>query len=170
MCMNQIPISSTGSSYVHILSIPLVCVKAENANAITKICLFLDPGSTCTFWTMAMIGQLNLSAKENEFVLSTTNSDKQLKVYVLSDLKVCGLHWSQTYFCFSNFYIQTKTPADAKKINKNSSLKGHWFQKLSLIGSDKRTNLVWAENEPQTYFQQINQIKMLNIFADKVLK
>ncbi|KAK0144587.1 hypothetical protein N1851_017040 [Merluccius polli] len=70
-----------------ILAIVPVQVKAKMGSVAVRTYAFLDPGSSATFCTEALMNKLKLSGRKTDILLRTMNDEKPVSTYVVSGLE-----------------------------------------------------------------------------------
>lgn len=78
------------------LAVLPVKVKSKRSDRYVKTYVFMDPGSTTSSGTEDLLRKLKLRGRKTQILLnrmgcSRANDSKVLKMFVLSDLEVCGV-------------------------------------------------------------------------------
>lgn len=76
---------------------------------------FIDPGSSATFCSQALMNQLNMSGRKTEILLRTMGQKKVMQSYVLSRLEVCGLE-EKDVVELPNVFTQNSIPVRRENI------------------------------------------------------
>lgn len=97
------------------LAVVPVKVKTKKGNNIVTTYAFLDPGSTATFCTEAVLQQLQVTGQKAEILLRTMNKEESTKTSVAWDLEICGLD-SNEYVELPHVYTQSKIPVRKENI------------------------------------------------------
>lgn len=90
-----------------VLSILPLRVKSKKGDKTLFTYAFLDPGSTASFCTEALMNKLNLTGRKTSILLRTTGQEKVIGSHIVSDIGVAGmdtdclvdclwLEWTQT--------------------------------------------------------------------------
>lgn len=68
-----------------------VKVKLDKGTKVVETYAFLDPGSSATFCTEALMTQLNANGKKVEILLRTMGQEKPVHNYKLSGLEMAAM-------------------------------------------------------------------------------
>lgn len=105
-----------------ILSILPVQLKSGEGNEIIQTYAFLDPGSTDTFCSEALMRKLNLKGRKAQISLSTMGSKSSGSSYMLRNLKISGLTGKWFYDLPEVVYTQKKMPVSTQNMIKKEEL------------------------------------------------
>ncbi len=73
------------------LSIVPVQVKTTKGTHLVKTYAFLDPGSSDTFCTEALMSELKVNGRRTDILLRTMGDEKQVKTHIVSGLEISSL-------------------------------------------------------------------------------
>lgn len=113
-----------------ILAIVPVRIKSRRSCKEVETYAFIDPGSSATFCSEALMNQLNMRGRKTEILLRTMGQVKVMQSYVLSGLEVCGLE-EKDVVELPNVFTQNSIPVRReniplqKDIESWSYLQGH---------------------------------------------
>ena len=95
---------------------PVVPVKIKNkkGNKVIETYAFLDPGSTDTFCTEALLQQLQMTGRTTDILLCTMNK-QVVKTSVACGLEISGLE-SVKFFELPDAYTQKEIPVKKESI------------------------------------------------------
>lgn len=110
---------------------------------------FLDPGSSATFCTEALIMQLNASGKKVQIMLKTMGQEKPVSSYRLSGLEVAALKENE-YLKLLDVYTQQSIPVTKENIPKEEDLrKWSYLKGVELTPIDAGIGLLIGVNSPK---------------------
>lgn len=87
------------------LAVVPVQVKLSKGSQIVQTYAFLDPGSSATFCTEALMTQLNAKGKKIGILLKTLGQEKPVTSYRITEMEVAGLN-SNTFLDLPDVYTQ----------------------------------------------------------------
>ena len=97
------------------LAVGSVKVKPKKGSNTITTYAFLDPGSTATFCTEAILQQLQITGLKGEILLRTMNREESTKTSIAWDLEICGLENDQ-YVVLPHVFTQNKIPVKKENI------------------------------------------------------
>ena len=71
-----------------VLAIVPIRVKSKKSNKTLEAYAFMDPSSSASFCTEALAKQLNVRGRKANLMVSTINSKRRVKSYILTGLEV----------------------------------------------------------------------------------
>ncbi len=112
---------------------------------------FIDPGSSGTFCTDALVKQLNLHGKGTEIVLSTINSPKRVKGCLVRNLEVCGID-EDKYVTLSKVFVHKRIPVGKKNIlHQNDINRWSYLRDVKLPHIDADVELLIGNETPEVF-------------------
>ncbi|KAL0157129.1 hypothetical protein M9458_048375, partial [Cirrhinus mrigala] len=104
-----------------ILAIVPVKIKSKKCDKVVKTYAFIDPGSSATFCTEALMRDLNLKGRKTEILLRTMGQEKPVHSNILSDLEICGLE-CEDYIDLPRVFTQKEIPVKQENIPQQKDL------------------------------------------------
>lgn len=131
------------------LSVVPVKVKLDKGSKTVQTYAFLDPGSSATFCTEALMAQLNATGKKVEILLKTMGQERPVTSYKLSGLEVAALK-ENTYLKLPDVYTQKSIPVTKDNIPKKEDLrKWPYLRDVDLTPIDASIGLLIGVNAPK---------------------
>lgn len=98
-----------------VLAIVPVRLKSKKGTKTMETYAFIDPGSSATFCTEAVMSTLNLRGRKTEILLRTMGQEKLVHSHILSDLEICGLEENK-YTDLPSAFTQPEIPVKKEDI------------------------------------------------------
>ncbi len=121
-----------------ILAIVPVKIKSKKCDKVVKTYAFIDPGSSATFCTEALMRDLNLKGRKTEILLRTMGQEKPVHSNILSDLEICGLE-CEDYIELPKVFTQKEIPVKQENIPQQKDLeKWPYLHQVNFLLSKQR--------------------------------
>ncbi|KAI3356760.1 hypothetical protein L3Q82_003437 [Scortum barcoo] len=104
-----------------ILSIVPVQVKAKKGSVKVQTYAFLDPGSTATFCTEALMNKLKLTGRKTDILLRTMSEERPASTYLVSGLEVSSLN-GEEYIDLPDTFTRGTIPVGKENIPQQRDL------------------------------------------------
>lgn len=131
------------------LAIVPVKVKLSRGSRTVQTYAFLDPGSSATFCTEALMTQLNAKGKRMEILLRTMGQEKPVFSYKITGLEVAGLN-SNTFLDLPDVYTQQSIPVTNDNIPaENDIRKWPYLKDVELTQINAGIGLLIGVNTPK---------------------
>ncbi|KAL0199162.1 hypothetical protein M9458_007702, partial [Cirrhinus mrigala] len=112
--------TGAGNSECILAKVP-VKIKSKKCDKVVKTYAFIDPGSSATFCTEALMRDLNLKGRKTEILLHTMGQEKPVHSNILSDLEICGLE-CEDYIDLPRVFTQKEIPVKQENIPQQKDL------------------------------------------------
>lgn len=132
-----------------ILSILPVRVKSRKGDETLITYAFLDPGSSASFCTEALMNRLNLTGRRTGILLRTMGQEKVVNSHIVSDLEVAGL--DTNWFCeLPDIFAQESMPVHQGNIPRQEDLQ-RWphLERVKITEIDSGVDLLIGTNVPK---------------------
>ncbi|KAL7868352.1 hypothetical protein SRHO_G00097360 [Serrasalmus rhombeus] len=131
------------------LSIVPVQVKAKKGSVVVQTYAFLDPGSSATFCTEALMDKLKLSGRKTDILLRTMNEEKPACTYVVAGLEVSSFSGDE-YIDLPEVFTQRVIPVGKENIPKQKDLeRWPYLNKINLPQIESDIGLLIGANVPK---------------------
>lgn len=131
------------------LSVVPVKVKLENGTKVVETYAFLDPGSSATFCTEALMMQLNASGKKVEIMLKTMGQERPVSSYKRFGMEVAALKQNE-YLRLPDVYTQKVIPVTKENMPKEENLrKWPYLKDVELTPINAGIGLLIGVNSPK---------------------
>ncbi len=133
----------------NVLSIVPVQVKAAKGSQVLKVYALMDPGSTATFCSEALMSQLNLKGRKTHILLSTMNQKKLVPSHVISGIEVSALD-SNNFLPLPDMFTQKEMPVTPSSIPKQDDItQWTYLNKVRLPSISAKVELLIGTNAPK---------------------
>ena len=130
---------------------PVVPVKIKNkkGNKVIETYAFLDPGSTDTFCTEALLQQLQMTGRTTDILLRTMNKQQVVKTSVACGLEISGLE-SGKFFELPDAYTRKEIPVKKESIPSEMDVEQwSYLREVKLPQIDADIGLLIGSNVPK---------------------
>lgn len=133
----------------NVLSIVPVQVKAAKGSQVLQVYALLDPGSTATFCSEALMSKLNLKGRTTHILLSTMNQKKLVPSHVIPGIEVSALD-SDNFLPLPDVFPQKEMPVTSSSIPKQNDLtQWAYLNKVKLPSISAKVELLVGTNAPK---------------------
>lgn len=128
------------------LSIVPVKVKSKKGDRVLQTYAFLDPGSTATFITSALMNSLNMQGSKTNILLRTMGQEKLVQSHCLTGLEIS--EWGKTNFIeLPEVYTQESIPVSRSNIPRQQDIeKWEHLNAVSIPELDAEVGLLIGTN------------------------
>lgn len=127
-----------------------VLVKSKFGSEIVRTYAFLDPGSSATFCTEALMKDLKLSGRKMDMLLRTMNEEKPVSTYVVSGLEVSSLSGDE-FIDLPDAFTHKTIPVDKENIPQQKDLeRWPYLKEIQLPQIEADIGLLIGANVPKT--------------------
>lgn len=132
-----------------VLSIVPVKVKAAKGSHICQVYALLDPGSSATFCSEALMSQLNMKGRKTCILLRTMNQKRSVPTHVVPGIEVSALD-SNNFIPLPDAFTQKEMPVTTNSNPKQDDL-AQWpyLSKVKLPSISAKVELLIGTNAPK---------------------
>lgn len=131
------------------LAVVPVQVRLARGSQIVQTYAFLDPGSSATFCTEALMTRLNARGKKTGILLKTLGQERAVNSYKITGLEVAGLN-SDIFLDLPDVYTQQTIPVTKDNVPKQQELR-KWphLNDVSISSINAEVELLIGVNAPK---------------------
>ena len=145
--LHQETSACTGAGGNCVLAIVPIRVKSKKSNKVVEAYAFMDPGSSASFCTEALASQLNVQGRKANLMVSTINSKRRVKSYILTGLEVSGLE-NNNFIELAKVFTQKCIPVSKDNIPLQKDVdRWPYLSEVKLPFIDKEVELLIGTKE-----------------------
>ncbi|KAJ8369700.1 hypothetical protein SKAU_G00097280 [Synaphobranchus kaupii] len=132
-----------------VLAIVPIQVKTKKGNKVVKTYAFLDPGSSATFCTEALMDELNVSGRRTDILLRTMGDEKSVSSYIVRGLEVSSLE-DNNFLKLPDVFSQSTIPVNKENVPLQEDVdRWPYLKRAHLLCIEAEVGLLIGTNVPK---------------------